>query len=63
VSKIVIGNTRPLATADQTTVYRQRFGREFGEFEPGDRLSAIVQDIEPGKDPDRNVVDGEALHG
>src|SRR6266581_3120516 len=56
VTKIVIDDTQPLATATgQTIPYRQISGRAFGELDPSDPLNAIIQDIELGKDPDGKV--------
>src|SRR5882757_4251032 len=56
VTKIVIDDTQPLATATgQTIAYQQISGRAFGELNPNDPLNRIIQDIELGKDPDGKV--------
>ena len=56
VTKIVIDDTKPLATgAGQTIAYQQISGRAFGELNPNDPLNRIIQDIELGKDPDGKV--------
>src|SRR5882672_7306839 len=56
VTKIVIDDTQPLATATgQTIAYQQISGRAFGELNPNDPLNGIIQDIELGKDADGKV--------
>lgn len=56
VTRIVVDETRPLATAPgQTVTYEQVSGRAFGELDPRDPLNAIIQDIELGKDADGKV--------
>src|SRR5882672_10603887 len=56
VTKIVIDDTQPLATATgQTIAYQQISGRAFGELSPRDPLNGIIQDIELGKDADGKV--------
>src|SRR5882672_9376361 len=56
VTKIVIDDTQPLATATgQTIAYQQISGRAFGEWSPRDPLNGIIQDIELGKDADGKV--------
>src|SRR5258706_7268024 len=56
VTKIVIDDTKPLATATgQTIAYQQISGRAFGELDPRDPLNGIIQDIELGKDADGKV--------
>ena len=56
VTKIVIDDTQPLATATgQTIAYQQISGRAFGELSARDPLNGIIQDIELGKDADGKV--------
>src|SRR5258706_6930231 len=56
VTKIVIDDTKPLATATgQSIAYQQISGRAFGELNPNEPLNGIIQDIELGKDPDGKV--------
>ncbi len=56
VTKIVIDDTKPLATATgQSIAYQQISGRAFGELNPNDPLNGIIQDIELGKDADGKV--------
>jgi hypothetical protein len=56
VTKIVIDDTKPLATATgQTIAYQQISGRAFGELNPNDPLNGIIHDIELGKDADGKV--------
>ena len=53
VTRIVIDDVQPLATASgQTIAYQQISGRAFGELDPLDPLNAVIQDIELGKDTD-----------
>ncbi len=56
VTRIVIDDTQPLATAaGQTIAYEQISGRAFGELDPRDPRNAIIQDIQLGKDADGKV--------
>ncbi|HEY9238961.1 MAG TPA: alpha/beta hydrolase domain-containing protein [Burkholderiaceae bacterium] len=56
VTRIVIDDTQPLASAaGQTVAYQQVSGRAFGELDPRDPLNAVIQDIELGKDADGKV--------
>lgn len=56
VTRIVIDDTQPLATATgQTIAYEQISGRAFGELDPRDPRNAIIQDIQLGKDADGKV--------
>lgn len=56
VTRIVIDDTQPLATAaGQVIPYQQISGRAFGELDPRDPLNALIQDIELGKDADGRV--------
>ena len=56
VTRIVIDDRQPLATAaGQTIVYEQISGRAFGDLDPRDSTNAIIQDIQLGKDADGGV--------
>jgi len=56
VTRIVIDDTQPLATAaGQTIEYEQISGRAFGELDPRDARNAIIQDIQLGKSTDGKV--------
>jgi hypothetical protein len=56
VTRIVIDDVKPLATAaGQTIAYEQVSGRAFGELDPRDSANAIIQDIQLGKDADGKV--------
>ena len=56
VTRIVIDDRQPLATAPgQTIAYEQISGRAFGELDPRDSANVIIQDILLGKDADGRV--------
>ena len=56
VTRIVVDDVKPLATASgQTIAYEQISGRAFGEIDPRDARNALIQDIQLGKDADGKV--------
>ena len=55
VTRIVIDDRQPLTGTGQTVAYEQISGRAYGELDPRDRVNAIIQDIELGKDADGKV--------
>ena len=56
VTRIVVDNTVPLASAaGQTVAYEQISGRAFGELDPRDPRNSIIQDINLGREADGKV--------
>ena len=55
VTRIVVDDTQDLTATGQTIPYQQISGRAFGELDPREARSALITDIDLGKDADGKV--------